>query len=94
MTSLMAESTVTTGRAWGGQSMVAPLKRVLVRKPAPPAAEDHFATSAIRAPSTTTERSGSMTHSARFSPRAAPRLSSPAPTKRDCSTRSSPTTHR
>ena len=43
MTMLMAESTVTTGRAWGGQSMVAPLKRVLVRKPAPPAAEDRFA---------------------------------------------------
>jgi len=43
MTSLMAESTVTTGRAWGGQSMVAPLKRVLVRKPAAPAAEGDFA---------------------------------------------------
>ena len=43
MASLMAESTVSTGRAWGGQSMVAPLKRVLVRKPSPPAAEDHFA---------------------------------------------------
>jgi dimethylargininase len=43
MTTLMAESTVTTGRAWGGQSMVAPLKRVLVRKPAPPAAEECFA---------------------------------------------------
>jgi dimethylargininase len=43
MTTLMAESTVTTGRAWGGQSMVAPLKRVLVRKPAPPAAEERFA---------------------------------------------------
>jgi dimethylargininase len=43
MTTLMAESTATTGRAWGGQSMVAPLKRVLVRKPAPPAAEERFA---------------------------------------------------
>ena len=43
MTTLMAESTVTTGRAWGGQSMVAPLKRVLVRKPAPPVAEERFA---------------------------------------------------
>jgi N-dimethylarginine dimethylaminohydrolase len=42
MTSLMTESTVTTGRAWGGQSMVAPLKRVLVRKPAAPTAEGHF----------------------------------------------------
>jgi dimethylargininase len=43
MTTLMAESTATTGRAWGGQSMVAPLKRVLVRKPAPPVAEERFA---------------------------------------------------
>ena len=43
MTTLMAESTVTTGRVWGGQSMVAPLKRVLVRKPAAPAVEDRFA---------------------------------------------------
>jgi dimethylargininase len=43
MTSLLAESTATTGRAWGGQSMVGPLKRVLVRKPAPPATEDQFA---------------------------------------------------
>jgi N-dimethylarginine dimethylaminohydrolase len=43
MTSLMTESTVTTRRAWGGQNMVAPLKRVLVRKPAAPAAEGHFA---------------------------------------------------
>src|SRR5215213_10819301 len=42
MTSLMEESTVTTGRTWGGQSMVAPLKRVLVRTPAPPAADDEF----------------------------------------------------
>src|SRR5215217_5290886 len=42
MTSLMEESTVATGRAWGGQSMVAPLSRVLVRKPAPPATEDEF----------------------------------------------------
>jgi dimethylargininase len=43
MTTLMAESTATTSRAWGGQSMVAPLKRVLVRKPAAPAATDRFA---------------------------------------------------
>src|SRR5215204_338702 len=43
MTSLMEESTVVADRAWGGQSMVAPLKRVLVRKPAPPATEDGFA---------------------------------------------------
>ena len=71
MTSLMAESTVTTDRAWGGQSMVAPLKRVLVRKPAPPATEGQFAASATRAPSTTNGQSGSMRRSARFSPRAA-----------------------
>jgi dimethylargininase len=43
MASVMAEIKVGTGRAWGGQSMVAPLKRVLVRKPAPPAGEDQFA---------------------------------------------------
>jgi dimethylargininase len=43
MTSVMAETTVRTGRAWGGQSMVAPLKRVLVRMPAPPTFEDQFA---------------------------------------------------
>src|SRR5215208_3294173 len=42
MTSLMEESTVTTGRTWGGQSMVAPLRRVLVRTPAPPAGDDEF----------------------------------------------------
>jgi dimethylargininase len=42
MTSLMEESTVATGRAWGGQSMVAPLRRVLVREPAPPVTEDEF----------------------------------------------------
>ncbi|MBW3633302.1 MAG: arginine deiminase [Chloroflexi bacterium] len=39
----MEQTTKTTGRAWGGQSMVASLKRVLVRKPAPPATEDDFA---------------------------------------------------
>jgi dimethylargininase len=42
VTSLMEESTATTGRIWGGQSMVAPLKRVLVRRPAPPAIEHQF----------------------------------------------------
>jgi dimethylargininase len=42
MTSIIEETTVATGRAWGGQSMVAPLKRVLVRKPAPPTVEDEF----------------------------------------------------
>src|SRR5215211_1682215 len=43
MTSLMEESRVAADRAWGGQSMVAPLRRVLVRKPAPPAIADEFA---------------------------------------------------
>ncbi len=43
MSWLMTEPIVAAGRVWGGQSMVAPLKRVLVRKPAPPAAEDRFA---------------------------------------------------
>src|SRR5215211_2458814 len=43
MTSLMAESTVATERGWGGQSMVAPLKRVLVRKPTLPWAEGQSA---------------------------------------------------
>jgi N-dimethylarginine dimethylaminohydrolase len=42
MTSLMEETTVAASRAWGGQSMVAPLRRVLVRRPAPPATEDEF----------------------------------------------------
>ena len=40
MTTFMAEPTVSTGRAWGGQSMVAPLRRVLVRMPAPPTADE------------------------------------------------------
>jgi N-dimethylarginine dimethylaminohydrolase len=39
----MEESATTTGRAWGGQSMVAPLRRVLVRQPAPPTVEAQFA---------------------------------------------------
>ena len=43
MTPVMEQTIRTTGRAWGGQSMFAPLKRVLVRNPAPPAAEDDFA---------------------------------------------------
>src|SRR5215218_9387616 len=42
MTSVVEDLTVAAGRAWGGQSMVAPLRRVLVRKPAPPASEDEF----------------------------------------------------
>jgi N-dimethylarginine dimethylaminohydrolase len=36
MATVMKDSTVTTARTWGGQSMVAPLKRVLVRRPAAP----------------------------------------------------------
>ncbi len=43
MTSVTVESTATTGRAWGGQSMAAPLKRVLVRQPAPPATGGEYA---------------------------------------------------
>jgi N-dimethylarginine dimethylaminohydrolase len=39
----MEPSAVKTGTAWGGQSMVAPLRRVLVRLPAPPAHESDFA---------------------------------------------------
>jgi len=42
MATLVEESTVATGRTWGGQSMVAPLRRVLVRKPASPATDDEF----------------------------------------------------
>jgi dimethylargininase len=42
MASTMEEKAVASGRAWGGQSMVAPLRRVLVRKPAPPAIEDDY----------------------------------------------------
>jgi dimethylargininase len=43
MTAVVEQATRTTGRAWGGQNMFAPLKRVLVRKPAPPATEGEFA---------------------------------------------------
>ena len=43
MAAIVEQSAETTGRAWGGQSMIAPLKRVLVRKPARPAAEEEFA---------------------------------------------------
>jgi dimethylargininase len=42
MSTLTEALTAATGRAWGGQSMVAPLRRVLVRKPAPPATESEF----------------------------------------------------
>lgn len=42
MPSLLEQSAVTTGRAWGGQSMVAPLRRVLVRIPAPPVAGEEI----------------------------------------------------
>jgi dimethylargininase len=43
MATLLEQATVAAGRAWGGQSMVAPLKRVLVRRPAPPKTGDEFA---------------------------------------------------
>ncbi len=42
MASLLEQSTVSTGRIWGGQSMVAPLRRVVVRAPAPPATGEEF----------------------------------------------------
>lgn len=42
MTSVVEKSPVTTGRAWGGQSMVASLRRVLVRAPAPPVTAEEF----------------------------------------------------
>lgn len=42
MSTLIAGESVETGSTWGGQSMVAPLRRVLVRLPAPPASEDDF----------------------------------------------------
>lgn len=42
MSTLIARDSVATSRSWGGQSMVAPLWRVLVRQPAPPAFEDDF----------------------------------------------------
>ena len=43
MASVMERPIEATTPGWGGQSMVAPLKRVLVRKPAPPATPDDFA---------------------------------------------------
>jgi dimethylargininase len=43
MATLIEQPTVSTGRAWGGQSMSAPLRRVLVRSPAPPKSENEFA---------------------------------------------------
>lgn len=42
MATLIERPTVSTDRAWGGQSMVAPLRRVLVRKPAPPKSDVEF----------------------------------------------------
>src|SRR5688572_11267978 len=42
MQQLEREATVRTDHAWGGQSMVAPLRRVLVREPAPPAPGTEF----------------------------------------------------
>lgn len=43
MTSLAEQKPMSVERGWGGQSMVAPLRRVLVRQPAPPAAADDHA---------------------------------------------------
>jgi dimethylargininase len=42
MATLVEQSTIGKRHAWGGQSMVAPLRRVIVRRPAPPAHEDDF----------------------------------------------------
>lgn len=43
MTVTAEDRAVATDRAWGGQSMVAPLRRVLVRLPASPASGSEFA---------------------------------------------------
>lgn len=43
MTVLAETDVVVAGRAWGGQSMWAPLRRVLVRRPAAPANGSEFA---------------------------------------------------
>lgn len=42
MATLVQPSTVTTERTWGGQSMVAPLRRVIVRQPAQPRSDADF----------------------------------------------------
>src|SRR5688572_15200249 len=42
MPQLDDRQTVTTDRTWGGQTMVAPLRRVLVREPSPPATGEEF----------------------------------------------------
>jgi N-dimethylarginine dimethylaminohydrolase len=42
MSTVMEQTAVAAARSWGGQSMTAPLRRVLVRRPAPPAAGDDF----------------------------------------------------
>jgi dimethylargininase len=42
MATLVEQPVVGTGRTWGGQSMVAPLRRVLVRWPAPPASDQDY----------------------------------------------------
>jgi N-dimethylarginine dimethylaminohydrolase len=42
MSTVMEQTAVAGARSWGGQSMTAPLRRVLVRRPAPPAAGDDF----------------------------------------------------
>ena len=43
MSLLVEEPIVGTDRSWGGQSMVAPLRRVLVRRPAAPGTGEEFA---------------------------------------------------
>jgi dimethylargininase len=43
MATLIEQPTVSTDRVWGGQSMTAALRRVLVRSPAPPKSETEFA---------------------------------------------------
>lgn len=43
MATLVEHPNTDTERAWGGQSMVAPLRRVIVRQPAPPRSDDDYA---------------------------------------------------
>ena len=42
MSTLVEHAAPETARGWGGQSMVAPLRRVLVRRPAAPASAEEF----------------------------------------------------
>lgn len=43
MAVVLEQATTGKGAAWGGQSMVGTLRRVLVRQPAPPAGDDDYA---------------------------------------------------